>query len=114
VTINPVRAAKAVHLTSHGVLRLEEQPDGRASLEVVRLENRGVVKKSLDLSAEEFSALDAALRESFGRTETPSGQLVLDLPRERSTPRLMVPLPKAPSTARPRRYSFRRHGGRRG
>lgn len=91
----------------HGAIRIEEQPGGRRSIVAVRIVNRAIQKKRLDLTAEEFAALD----EIFGRTETPV-QLVLDLPGTRSGP--AIPMPKGPSRARPKRYFFRRRGGNRG
>ena len=102
----------ACQLHRHGALRLETRPDGRTFIEVVRIVNRGIQKKSIDLTAEEFAALDAALRESFGRTE-PAVQLMLDLPRTRSEAGLEIPLPKAPHHAKPRRFRFARRGGKR-
>lgn len=101
-------------LTHAGVLRLEELPDGRTSIEVVRHVNRAVQKRSLDLTAEEFAALDAGLNEIFGRTETLGGQLSLDLPRTRSESGPPIPLPRGPRHTK-RRYRYpRRKGARRG
>jgi len=99
-------------LHHHGVLRLESQPDGGTSISTVRIVNRGIQKTSLHLTSEEFTALDDALRESFGRTETPGPQLSLNLPRERSEPE--IPLPRGPSYVKPRRFRFARRGGKRG
>jgi hypothetical protein len=98
-------------LHARGVVRVAQRPDGAGSISCVRIVNRGVQKKSLDMTPEEF----AGLRELFGWTETPSVQLVLDLPRSRSEAKPEMPLPKGPSHAKPRRYWFPRHrGARRG
>lgn len=98
-----------IALHRRGVLRVEEPPGGRASIEVVRIVNRRIQKRTLPLTAEEFRALN----EIFGRTEAPGAQLSLDLPEEEK-PELVIPLPRGPSHAKPRRFYFARRGEKRG